>query len=106
MEFCDRETAKKLFERYRSKRDGIRTSPEMASICLICGSVHIVPKAGDARMLVCRDCGFAFYRYQCDLCGATVDGRDPHNPACRECGLRTCSCGACGCSAKIKGELR
>jgi DNA-directed RNA polymerase subunit RPC12/RpoP len=105
MEVLDRDRAKKLFERYRINRDGIRNSPEMASVCMICGSIHIVPKAGDERMLLCRDCGFAFYRYQCDTCGATIDGRDPHNPACRECGLRICSCGACGCSAEKQGEI-
>ena len=93
----DRETAKKLYEQYRKHRDGIRNSPEMASICLICGSVHIIPKDDDAYKLVCFNCGFAFFRYQCPTCGKTVDGRDPQNPACRECGLRKCTCGACGC---------
>lgn len=98
MEPLDRDTAKKLFERFRTKRDGIRNSPEMASVCMICGSLHIVPKPGDDLMLLCRDCGFAFYRYICPSCGATVDGRDPLNPACQECGLRICTCGACGCA--------
>ena len=98
MDTPDRDTAKKLFDHYRRHRDGIRTNPEMASICLICGSIHIIPKAGDAHKLVCRDCGFAFYRYQCSACGRTVDGRDPKNPACGGCGLRICTCGACGCS--------
>lgn len=97
MEPLDRDAAKKLFEQFRSRREGIRNKPEMAFICLICGSVHIVPKEGDRHKLVCRDCGFAFFRYACDVCGTTVDSRDPRNPACRECGLRVCGCGACGC---------
>lgn len=97
MEMPDREVAKKLYERYRRNRDGVRNSPEMASICLICGSIHIIPKNDDEHMLVCRNCGFAFYRYTCKACGKTVDGRDPLNGGCRECGLRICTCGACGC---------
>ncbi len=97
MELLDRDTAKKLFERFRTTRDGIRNIPEMASVCMICGSIHIVPKPGDDRRLLCRDCGFAFYRYQCTACGKTVDGRDPLNPGCRKCGSRVCTCGACGC---------
>jgi hypothetical protein len=99
MEPIDRDTAKNLYEHYRKNRDGIRNKPEMATVCLICGSIHVGPDAGDELMLVCRNCGFAFYRYLCRACGKTVDGRDPMNPACRECGLRTCTCGACGCSA-------
>ncbi|WP_240732188.1 hypothetical protein [Geobacter sp. FeAm09] len=97
MEPLDRETAAKLFNHYRKQRDGIRNSPEMASVCLICGSIHISPHPGDGRMLVCRNCGFAFYRYPCPACGATIDGRDPRNPGCRECGERICTCGACDC---------
>ena len=97
MEPLDRETGGKLFNHYRKQRDGIRNSPEMASVCLICGSIHIDPKPGDGRMLVCRNCGFAFYRYPCPACGATIDGRDPRNPGCRECGARVCTCGVCDC---------
>ena len=97
METIDKETVRKLYERYRKNRAGIRNEPHMASICLICESIHIVPKAGDPHMLVCRNCNFAFYRYTCGVCGKTVDGRDPQNPACHECGLRICTCGACGC---------
>ncbi len=105
MEPLDRDTAKKLFDHYRRHRDGIRNKPEMASICLICGSVHIIPQHDNPHKLFCRDCGFAFYRYQCPACGKTVDGRDPHNPACHECELRICTCGACGCAAADnKGE--
>ncbi len=103
MEILDRDTAKKLFERFRTTRDGIRNIPEMASVCMICGSIHIVPKPGDDRKLLCRDCGFAFYRYQCTACGNTIDGRDPLNPGCRECRARVCSCGACGCQAVGNG---
>ena len=101
METLDRDTAKKLFDHYRRQRDGIRNKPEMASVCLICGSSHIVPKADTGHKLFCRDCGFAFVRYACPACGRTVDGRDPQNPACpEECGLRICTCGACGCTAQ------
>lgn len=99
MDTPDKDSAKKLFDHYRKQRDGIRNEPEMASICLICGSVHIIPKAGDAHKSVCRDCGFAFFRYECTTCGKTIDGRDPRNPACRECGFRLCTCGVFGCSA-------
>lgn len=98
MEPFDRDTAKKLFDRYRKNRDGIRNKAEMASICLICGSIHIFPKEGENGKLYCRNCGFAFSRYQCPACGKTVDGRDPKNPACRDCGERVCTCGVCGCS--------
>jgi len=97
METLDRDTAKKLFDHYRKHRDGIRNRPEMASICLICGSIHVSPKIGDNRKLVCRNCGFEFYRYECSSCGETIDGRDPQNPCCRVCGLRSCTCGVCGC---------
>ena len=89
--------AKQLFDYYRRKRDGIMNKQELASVCLICGSTHVFPKDGDPHKLVCRSCGFAFYRYDCPSCGETVDGRDPANAGCRECGLRVCSCGACGC---------
>lgn len=102
----DRDTAKKLFEHYRRHRDGIRNKPEMASICLICGSIHIFPKADDDKKLFCRSCGFAFYRYSCAACGKTIDGRDPKNPACGECTLRVCTCGACGCPATISIEQK
>jgi len=104
MDALDRDTAKKLYEQYRKQRDGIRNRPEMASICLICGSIHIIPKEGDAYKLVCRSCGFAFFRYQCPVCRKTVDGRDPKNTACRECGLRLCTCGACGCRPETSDE--
>lgn len=101
----DREEGKRLFKKYRSNRDGIRNCPEMASVCLICASIHVVPKADDQRMLACRNCGFAFYRYSCPVCGRTVDGRDSKNPGCPECGLRICSCGACGCPETNKEAL-
>jgi hypothetical protein len=98
METLDRTTANSLYEHYRKHRDGIRNKPEMATICLICGSIHVKPKEGDPRMLVCCNCNFAFYRYECAACGTTVDGRDPQNPGCPECGARICTCGACGCA--------
>ncbi|MDD2897458.1 MAG: hypothetical protein PHI31_01975 [Desulfuromonadaceae bacterium] len=100
MEPLERERAKKLFEKYRTHRDGIRNVPEAAQICLICGSIHIIPKPDNDKMLYCRDCRFSFYRYICPFCGLTVDGRDPQNPGCRECGERICTCGACGCGSK------
>lgn len=105
METPNREDASKLYDHYRTHRDGIRNKPEMAFICLICGSVHIIPKEGDEHKLVCRDCGFAFYRYECSACGKTIDGRDPRNRGCGECGLRICTCGACGCAeGNFKGR--
>jgi len=97
MEQLDSARAKELFERYRTKRDGIRNHPELAGVCLICGSSHVGPQPGDPYRMVCLSCGFAFIRYRCPACGETVDGRDPANPACRDCGLRHCTCGACGC---------
>jgi rubrerythrin len=97
MEAPDRDTAKKLLDHYRAHRDGIRNKPELAWVCLICGSVHIVPKPGDEHKLLCRDCGFAFYRYACPDCGKTIDGRDPQNPNCEKCELRVCTCGVCDC---------
>lgn len=103
MQAPERDRAKQLYERFRTNRTGIRAVPEMATICMICGSVHIVPKKDNDRMLTCRDCGFAFYRYRCPMCGSEVDGRDPLNPACRECSARVCTCGACGCSEKSTG---
>jgi hypothetical protein len=102
METLDRDTAKKLFDHYRNHRDGIRNKPEMASICLICGSIHIIPKSGDGHKLVCRDCGFVFFRYNCSVCGKSVDGRDPKNPGCGECGIRVCTCGTCGCTSETQ----
>jgi hypothetical protein len=100
METPDRETANKLFDHYRTHRDGIRNKPELAWVCLICGSVHIITKPGDPLRLVCRDCGFAFYRYTCPACSKTIDGRDPQNPYCEKCELRICTCGACGCASE------
>lgn len=97
MEPLTRESAKKLFDHFRKQRDGIRNRPEMASVCLICGSIHIELKDGETGKVRCCNCGFSWYRYDCVVCGKTVDGRDPVNPGCRECGWRICSCGACGC---------
>jgi hypothetical protein len=97
LEALDSTAARKLFDYYRKHRDGIRNRPEMASICLICGSIHVIPKTGDPQTLACRNCGFEFCRYECRVCGKTIDGRDPQNPCCRVCGLRICTCGACGC---------
>ena len=97
MEGLDKEEAKRLFDHYRKKRDGIRNKPELASVCLICGSTHVFPKDGDPHTRVCRSCGHPFLRYDCPACGKTVDGRDPKNPSCHECGLRVCTCGVCGC---------
>ena len=101
----DREEAKCLYDRYRKQRDGIRNCEGMGSLCLICGSVDVVPKVGEEGMLVCRNCGFVFYRSECTVCGATIDGRDPRNPGCRECGQRLCTCGTCGCNRPQMGRL-
>ncbi len=100
----DHRQADELFNHYRKHRDGIRNRPEMATICLICGSVHIVPHEGHPGMLICRNCNFPFYRYACPACGTTVDGRDPKNPGCRVCELRICTCGACGCGNVVSKE--
>ncbi len=93
-----------LLTKYREQRDGIRHCPELAGLCLICGSVHIVPHKDNSRKLVCRNCGFAFFRYVCPECSETVDGRDPRNRACPECGIRICSCGACDCPTTSRDE--
>jgi hypothetical protein len=93
----DREEAQKLFKKFRTRKNGVHSCPEMASLCLICGSIHIMPKAGEEQIFVCKNCGFAFYRAICPACGKTVDGRDPENPLCRKCGLRICVCGQCNC---------
>lgn len=97
MDTLDKGTAKKLYKHYRKNRDGIRNCPEMASICLICESTNIDPVEGVSHQFICRNCRFKFIRYECKACGATVDSRDPQNSACAECGLRICTCGACGC---------
>jgi hypothetical protein len=97
METPDRSAARKLWDQYRKKREGIRNSPEAATICLICGSTHVQRKIGSPLQMVCANCGFYFYRYDCPDCGLTVDGRDPLNPECHECGQRVCTCGSCGC---------
>lgn len=102
----DRETAKRLFRKFRSIRTGIRNDPDMAGVCLICGSTDVVPLAGhEPQTMHCRNCGFNFIRYICRSCGETVDGRDPENPACRQCGWRICVCSACQpdeCSAQAR----
>jgi NAD-dependent SIR2 family protein deacetylase len=105
MEPLDRESAKRLFEHHRKHREGIHEQPMMAQVCLICGSIHIVPLDGNNKKLVCRNCGFAFYRYDCCACGTTIDGRDPQNPSCPACGEKTCVCGACGCPT-LKPRMR
>ena len=107
MELLDKDTAQKLFKKYRTQRDGIRTRPELASLCLICGSVHVERKPGEPDKRVCRNCGFSWYRYDCHVCGSTVDGRDPKNPLCHECATRVCTCGSCRCAAlpHVTGEV-
>lgn len=91
------EEAKRLQSKYRKHREGIRLDPKMGSVCLICGSIHVLRTAGDPRIMECRNCGFAFMRYLCSVCGETVDERDPANPGCEGCDARLCTCGACGC---------
>lgn len=104
MEQPDKNQIQQWFDYYRKHRDRIRTSEETAAICLICGSIHVVPKEGEEGKLYCRNCGFAFYRYACPVCSLKVDGRDPHNPGCRECGWRVCTCGACHCPPGHSGK--
>ena len=86
-----------LFRQYRRNRAGVNGRPELASVCLICGSVHVDRDAGDKRKLTCRNCGFSFYRFDCVVCATPVDGRDPGNPPCSVCGVPRCACGACAC---------
>lgn len=86
-----------LFRLHKGNRVGISRKPEMASVCLICGSVHIDVDPADGRRHVCKNCGFAFYRYSCPSCGSAIDSRDPENPLCSTCRERRCSCGACLC---------
>lgn len=104
MQSISREEGKQLFKHYHRNRDGIRLSPQMASVCLICESIHLAPNPDNPNMLVCCNCGFAFYRYVCPACGLTIDGRDPQNPGCPDCGLRICTCGKCGCSDRLTEE--
>ncbi len=98
METLDKDIAKKLYKHYRKNRDGIRNSPEMGSICLICQSINIDPVEGVPNQFICRNCRVKFTRYECSACGNVVDSRDPQNPLCEECGVRICTCGACGCA--------
>ena len=87
-----------LYRQHKGDRAGINRKPEMASVCLICGSVHIDPDPDNPRKLVCRNCGFGFFRYACPACGETIDNRDPSNVLCSLCHERRCTCGACGCA--------
>jgi hypothetical protein len=103
MALVDLALAHELFREYRQNRAGISRKPEMASVCLICGSVHIEPDPRDGRKLVCRNCGFAFYRYRCVSCGSTIDSRDPSNPLCSDCHERKCTCGNCSCCQLSNG---
>jgi DNA-directed RNA polymerase subunit RPC12/RpoP len=99
-----KEEAILLCHRYRLNRAGIRNSLQMVSVCLICGSIHMVSVEGSAPPAIkCQNCGFEFIRYTCWSCGSTVDGRDSDNPACRECGWRVCTCSACS-SAECNGH--
>jgi hypothetical protein len=86
-----------LFQMHRGDRSGINRKPEMESVCLICGAIHIDPDPENPRKLVCRNCGFGFFRYACPACSQTIDGRDPGNPNCPACHARKCTCGRCDC---------
>jgi len=97
MATIDAAMAYALFRQHQGDRVGINRKPEMASVCLICGSVHIAPDPTNPRKLVCRNCGFAFVRYQCPACANVVDNRDPSNPHCPSCRGRMCTCGSCDC---------
>lgn len=98
------EVAAKLFLQHRANREGIHRKPEMASVCLICGSAHIDSDPTEPGKLVCRNCGFAFYRYECSSCGSTIDSRDPCNARCTVCRERKCTCGACACGAPARPD--
>lgn len=106
MKQLDKETSKRLFDRFRAQRNGVNQEPLLASVCLICGSIHIQAADGDDHRLVCRDCGFEFYRFECTACGKTIDSRDPDNPGCRQCGARKCTCGACSCQPIVSAASR
>lgn len=97
MSSLDFQTAQQLFTKHRTDRAGIREKPELASVCLICGSRHIDPDPNDPHKWVCRNCDFAFQRYECSACGKTIDSRDPTNPRCATCGEHQCICGHCSC---------
>jgi len=86
-----------LFQLHKGDRAGINRKPEMESVCLICGSIHMDTDPADPRKRVCRNCGFAFFRYPCPACAQIIDSRDPGNPHCPACHGRTCVCGRCGC---------
>ena len=103
MGIIDSTIAQNLFRMHRGDRAGINKKPEMASVCLICGSVHIDSDPGDSRRVVCRSCGFAFNRYPCPSCGCAIDSRDPTNSRCPTCRERMCVCGVCGCPKKPSG---
>jgi hypothetical protein len=94
----DATVAQALFCLHKGNRTGINRKPEMGSVCLICGAVHLDVDPADGRRLVCRNCGFAFYRYPCPSCGSTVDSRDPSNVLCATCRERRCTCGHCACA--------
>ena len=98
MTTIDAATAFALFRMHQGSRAGINRKPEMGSVCLICGSVHIAPDPGNPRKLVCRNCGFAFLRYQCPACANLIDSRDPTNLHCPLCCGRKCTCGNCDCT--------
>jgi len=91
-------TAMALFRLHKGDRAGINRKPDMESVCLICGSAHVAPDSGNPRKLVCRNCGFAFFRYACPACAQVVDSRDPSNPLCPACRGRKCACGGCDCN--------
>jgi hypothetical protein len=97
MTTIDAAAAFALFRLHQLDRAGINRKPEMGSVCLICGSVHVVPDPANPRKLVCRNCGFAFFRYQCRVCAKVVDSRDPSNLHCPSCRGRKCTCGNCDC---------
>jgi hypothetical protein len=97
MSLVDAALGMELFHLHKRDRAGINRKPEMASVCLICGSVHIDPDPNHPRRFVCRNCGFAFFRYACPACNDPIDSRDPGNGLCPTCRERRCVCGACGC---------
>jgi hypothetical protein len=102
MSMIDAVTAMALFRLHKGNRAGINRKPEMESVCLICGAVHVKADPNDPRKRVCRSCGFAFFRYECPACAQVVDSRDPSNPHCPICRGRKCTCDRCDCNLTIE----
>ncbi|GAB4343036.1 MAG: hypothetical protein Kow0037_30870 [Calditrichia bacterium] len=85
-----------LIKKFRENPAGIRNESRLREICIKCGSSDVQPRSESERYFkVCRKCGNEWYVNHCWNCGLPVDGRDPENPECPECGWLKCVCGAC-----------